>query len=348
MKALVTGGGGFVGKELVRMLRARGDTVRVLARGDYPELRELGVETVRGDLADKAAVGKAVAGMDVVFHVAAKAGIWGDPDEFEQSNVSGTQNIIDACIEGAVERLVYTSSSSVTFAGTDAVDADESMPYPSKHYYDYGRTKAEAERRVLAANGTPHKDAKGNKLPSVLLTCALRTPLIVGAGDPHLVPMMVKRARAGRIAVLGRGDNVVDITYVENAAHAHLLAADALAQPNPKPAGKAYFIANGSPINPWQWVNALLREIGVPEITRRVPLGLAVAVGSVAELVWRVFRLKGEPLMTRFAALQLATSRTYTLKAARADLGYEPIVDDAEGMRRILAWLKAEVAAGRM
>lgn len=348
MKALVTGGGGFVGKELVRMLLARGDTVRVLARGDYPELRAWKVETVRGDIADAAAVKQAVRGMDVVFHVAAKAGIWGDPEEFERSNVTGTQNVIDACIEGAVERLVYTSSSSVTFAGKDAIDADESMPYPAKHLYTYGRTKAEAERRVLAANGTPHKDASGKKLPTVLLSCALRTPLVVGAGDPHLVPLLLKRARAGRIAILGHGDNRLDITFVENAAHAHLLAADALAQPNPKPAGKAYFIANGSPVNPWQWTNALFREVGVPEITRRVPVGLAVAVGAVAELVWRVFKLKGEPLMTRFAALQLATSRTYTLKAARADLGYEPIVDEAEGTRRIVAWLKGEIAAGRI
>ncbi|MBI1949508.1 MAG: NAD-dependent epimerase/dehydratase family protein [Deltaproteobacteria bacterium] len=348
MKALVTGGGGFVGKELVRMLRARGDTVRVLARGDYPELRALGVETVRGDIADKAAVKQAALGMDVVFHVAAKAGIWGDAEEYEQSNVTGTQNVLDACVEGAVERLVYTSSSSVTFAGKDALDADESMPYPDKHLYDYGRTKAEAERRVLAANGTPHKDASGKKLPSVLLTCSLRTPLVVGAGDPHILPRMVQRARIGKIAVLGSGENLVDITYVENAAHAHLLAADALAQPNPKPAGKAYFIANGSPVNPWKWINGLLREVGVPEITRRVPLGLAVAIGAVAEVIWRTFKLKGDPLMTRFAALQLATSRTYTLKAARTDLGYEPIVDDAEGTRRIVAWLKREVVAGRL
>lgn len=348
MKALVTGGGGFVGKELVRMLRARGDTVRVLARGDYPELRALGVETVRGDIADKAAVKQAALGMDVVFHVAAKAGIWGDAEEYEQSNVTGTQNVLDACVEGAVERLVYTSSSSVTFAGKDALDADESMPYPDKHLYDYGRTKAEAERRVLAANGTPHKDASGKKLPSVLLTCSLRTPLVVGAGDPHILPRMVQRARIGKIAVLGSGENLVDITYVENAAHAHLLAADALAQPNPKPAGKAYFIANGSPVNPWKWINGLLREVGVPEITRRVPLGLAVAIGAVAEVIWRTFKLKGDPLMTRFAALQLATSRTYTLTAARTDLGYEPIVDDTEGTRRIVAWLKREIAAGKL
>lgn len=348
MKALVTGGGGFVGKELVRMLLARGDTVRVLARGDYPVLREWKVETERGDIADKAAVKKAVEGMDVVFHVAAKAGIWGDPDEYQLSNVQGTQNVIDACIEGGVERLVYTSSSSVTFAGKDAIDADESMPYPAKHYYDYGRTKAEAERRVLAANGTPHQGADGKKLPTVLLTCSLRTPAVVGPGEPHLLPRMVHRARAGRIAVLGRGDNVLDMTYVDNAAHAHLLAADALAQPNPKPAGKAYFIANGAPVNFWKWVNQILREVGVPEITRKVPLGVAVAIGGVSELLWRTFNLKGEPLMTRFAALQLGTSRTYTLKAARADLGYEPIVDEAEGTRRTVQWLKGEIAAGRI
>jgi nucleoside-diphosphate-sugar epimerase len=157
----------------------------------------------------------------------------------------------------------------------------------------------------------------------------------------------VQRARTGKIAILGDGDNVVDRTYVENAAHAHLLAADAL-DGKPRAAGKAYFITNGAPQNPWQWVNGILVELGVPPITRKVSRGTAYAVGAVSEALWRTFGLKGDPLMTRFAALQLATSRTYTLRAARADLGYEPIVDEAEGRRRTVQWLKDEIAAGRL
>jgi nucleoside-diphosphate-sugar epimerase len=343
-RALVTGGGGFLGAVLTKMLRERGDDVRVLARGDYPKLRELGVETVRGDVADAATARKAVAGCDVVFHVASKAGIWGDPLEYERSNVDGTQHIIDACVEQGVERLVYTSSSSVVFSGGELIGGNESLPYPKSHLYEYGRTKAEAERRVLKANATPHKSKTG----TVLLSCALRTPLIVGAGDPHILPRMAQRAKTGKIAVLGSGDNVVDITYVENAAHAHLLAADALAAPKAKPAGKVYFISNGKAVNLWKWVNAILKECGLPEITRRVPLPVAYGIGAVSEIVWRSFKLKGDPLMTRFAAMQLATSRTYDLTAARADLGYEPIVDNAEGDRRIVDWLKAEIAAGRI
>jgi 2-alkyl-3-oxoalkanoate reductase len=344
MKALVTGGGGFLGAVLVKMLRERGETVRVLARSDYPTLRALGVETVRGDVSDAAAVKKAVDGCDVVFHVASKAGIWGDPIEYEKSNVDGTQNVIDACVSEGVERLVYTSSSSVVFQGGDVVGGNESLPYPKSHLYEYGRTKAEAERRVLKANATPHKSKSG----AVVLTCSLRTPLIVGAGDPHLLPRMATRAKTGKIAILGTGENVVDMTYVENAAHAHLLAADALAEPKAKPAGKPYFISNGTPVNPWKWVNGILRECGLPEIDRRIPFGVAYGIGAISEMIWSVLKLKGDPLMTRFAAAQLATSRTYDLANARNDLGYEPIVDQAEGDRRIVEWLKSEIKAGRI
>ena len=157
MKALVTGGGGFVGSKVVEMLRERGDDVRTIARGAYPMLERLGAVHIRGDLADQKAVRDAVDGVDVVIHVAAKAGVWGDKAEYEQSNVDGTQNVIDACVERGVERLVMTSSPSVTFDGHDAKNANETLPYPSKHLYHYGRTKAEAERRVLKANATPHK-----------------------------------------------------------------------------------------------------------------------------------------------------------------------------------------------
>src|SRR5688500_3051792 len=244
MKVLVTGGGGFVGKKVVEMLRARGDDVRTVARGAYPELAALGVEHVRGDLADRGLARAAVAGVSAVVHVAGKAGVWGGPVAYERSNVAATQNVIDACVAESVERLVMTSSPSVTFSGGDAKNADESLPYPEKHLYEYGRTKAEAERRVLGANGTPL--ARG---VSVLLTCALRPHLSYGAGDPHILPRMIRRAKAGRLAWIGAPDNLVDVTYVDNAAHAHLLALDALGAEKHKPAGKAYFISQGKPVN---------------------------------------------------------------------------------------------------
>lgn len=347
MKALVTGGGGFVGFALAKMLRARGDDVRTLARGDYPKLAEIGAEHVRGDLADKEAARAAVAGVDVVFHVAAKAGVWGKAEEYEASNITGTQHLLDACIDEGVGRFVLTSSPSVTFDGGDAKNADETLPYPSKHLYHYGRTKAEAERRVLKANAAPHKKGGG-----VLLTCALRPHLVFGPGDPHILPRMVARAKAGRLAWIGAGGNLVDVTYVDNAAHAHVLAADALGaqaslESKRGPAGKAYFISQGKPVEPSAWVNGILGQIGIPPVTRRVPLGVAFAMGSVFEAAWTLLPLSGEPLMTRFLAAQLGTSHYYDLGAARRDFGYEPIVADDEALSRTVAWLKTEIAAGR-
>jgi nucleoside-diphosphate-sugar epimerase len=235
-----------------------------------------------------------------------------------------------------VKRFVFTSSPSVTFDGGDAIHANESLPYPPKHLAHYPRTKAEAERRVLAANGK-----------NGLHTCALRPHLVYGPGDPHLLPRLVKRAKAGKLAWIGAG-NQVDVTYVDNAAHAHLLALDALAGENPKPAGKAYFISQGTPVHPDAWVGALLSAIAIPPVTKRVRLPIAYAAGAVMEALWSLFGLEGEPMMTRFVAAQLGTSHHYDLTAARNDLGYQLLVNDDEAHRRTVAWLQGELSAGRL
>jgi nucleoside-diphosphate-sugar epimerase len=343
MKALVTGGGGFLGKAIVRMLLQRGDDVLVLGRSAYPDVAAMGATCLRGDVADVAIVKEAVAGVDVVFHVAAKAGVWGDPGEYERANVDGTQNVIDACIARGVPRLVHTSSPSVTFDGGDAVGADERLPYPPTHLYHYGRTKAEAERRVLQANAQPHK-----KGPTVLLTTALRPHIIYGPGDPHIVPRLVARHAQGRLRIVGDGNNRIDITYVDNGAHAHLLAADALGRDNPRNAGKPYFISDGHPVVPWQWLNVIFAGADLPPLARSVPYPVARAVGAMLEATWSTLSLEGEPPMTRFIAAQLGTSHWYDLGAARRDLGYEAIVDPATAMARTIAWVKTERAAGRL
>ncbi len=347
MKVLVTGGGGFLGFHVVRMLRARGDEVRTIARGDYPKLAALGVEHLRGDLADKGVVSMAARGMEAVVHVAAKGPPWGKAADYEKSNIDGTQSVIDACLENGVERLVMTSSPSVTFSGREAKNADESLPYPKKHLHHYGRTKAEAERRVLAANGTPH--AKGAaRGGGVLLTCALRPQLVYGEGDLNFIPRFVARARAGRLRWVGDPATLMDVTYVENAAHAHLLALDALGADKSKAAGKAYFISQGKPASPEAWMNRFLQAAGLAPVTKRVPLGVALAVSAVMEAAWTVLPLKGEPIITRFVVKQLGTSHWYDLTAARRDLGYEPIVDDETAHQRTVEWLKGELAAGRL
>ena len=345
MTVLVTGGGGFLGKAIVKMLRARGEEVRVLGRSHYPDVEAMGATCIRGDVEDLKVVKDAVDGCDVVYHVAAKAGVWGDPKAYDAANITGTQNIIDACCARGVGRLVHTSSPSVTFDGGDAINADESLPYPATHLYHYGRTKAEAERRVLAANASPHRKGLG---VGVLLTTALRPHIIYGPGDPHIVPRMVARHRQGRLRIVGDGINQIDVTFVDNGAHAHLLAADALALDNPRNAGKAYFISDGHPVVPWQWLNEIFAAVDLPPLRKRVPYGVARAVGAMMEGAWSAFSLKGEPPMTRFVAAQLGTSHHYDLGNARRDIGYEPIVSPKAAIQKTIPWLKGELAAGRL
>lgn len=319
---LVTGGGGFLGEALVRMLRERGDSVAVLARRRYPSVEALGAVSVQADVTDRAAVLDACRGRDVVFHVAAKAGIWGPAAEYEAINVGGTANVLEGCRAAGVPVLVHTSTPSAVYAVGDLCGVDESIPYPSGFETAYARTKAQAERMVLEAHGQG------------LSTVALRPHLIYGPGDNHLIPRVLQRAREGRLFRVGDGRNLVDLTYVDNAAEAHLLAAE-------RPTGKAYFLSNGDPVNLWEWLNDLLRRVDLPPVRRSVPYGVARVLGLVLETVYSVLRLPGEPRMTRFLASQLATSHWFDLSAARRDLGYEPRISNEEGTRRLADWIRS-------
>ena len=326
VRALVTGGGGFLGGAIVGRLVDAGWEVRSLARGDYPDLRARGVDVHRGDITDAAAVARAAAGCDVVFHVAARVGVGGPARPYRAANVDGTANVIAACRRQGVGRLVFTSSPSVVHGGADLAGATEALPYPDRHPAAYPATKAEAERLVLAANG-----------PS-LATTSLRPHLVWGPGDTHLVPELLERARRGRLRFVDGGTAVVDATYVDNAAEAHLLAAERLAGDG-APAGRAYFVANGEPAPVRELVNAILGAAGMAEVTGSVPFPVAYAAGALAELAWRLARRDDDPPLTRFVARQLATDHWFDLSAARRDLGYEPKVSTAEGLTRLAASL---------
>lgn len=324
-RILVTGGGGFLGGAICRLLRARGDTVVSLARRHYPALDALGVVQHRGDLASLDDVLAAARDCEAVIHVAAKPGAWGSYEEYYETNVRGTDHVLAACDLLGIRRLVYTSTPSVVHAGGDLEGVDESVPYPARYRAHYPATKAIAERRVLAANGER------------LATVALRPHLVWGPGDNHLLPRIVARADAGRLRFVGRVRKRIDVVYVDNAAQAHLDALDRLA-PGSICAGKAYFISQGEPVWADEMINRLLAACGRPPETRRVPYALACAAGAALEAVWTLLRLDGEPPMTRFVAEQLATAHWYDIGAARRDLGYVPAVGIDEGLARLRAW----------
>lgn len=322
MKVLVTGGAGFLGSAISRRLLERGDEVRAFQRSAAPELEQAGAEIVQGDISDAASVREAASGCELVVHTAAKAGVWGPSEAFDAANIEGTRNVVDACRSNGINRLVYTSSPSAIFSAGDEDNVDESAPYPEHFLADYPRTKAAAEKIVMGAN-----DAG-------LATVSLRPHLIWGPGDPHLVPRIVDRARRGRLRLLGKRKNLVDSTYIDNAAEAHILAIDRI-QPGAACAGKTYFISNAEPLPMAELVNRILAAAGLPAEHRTVPPGIAYAVGATLEVLYSLIGRTEEPPVTRFVAKQLSTSHWYDLTAARRDLGYEPSVSIDEGMKRL-------------
>jgi nucleoside-diphosphate-sugar epimerase len=328
-RVLVTGGGGFLGRRLVAMLLERGYRVRVLGRHHYADLADLGVDCRVGDLRDPQTVNEACRDCRQVFHVAALAGVWGRRQDFFAINAEGTQNVIRACRDQGVESLVYTSSPSVVFGKHPLAGVDETCPYPEHYLAHYPASKAMAEKAVLAANSPE------------LATCALRPHLIWGPGDTHLIPRLLKTARSGRLAIVGPGTNLVDLTYVDNAATAHLQAAEKLT-PGSAVAGQAYFIGDGKPVVLWDWINQLLEQTGLDPLSKHVSYRSAWCAGAVLEAAYRVLPLPGEPRMTRFIASQLAMSHYFSQAKAKTDFGYTPTIDNHTGVLRLVQWLQQE------
>ncbi|MCF8051612.1 MAG: NAD-dependent epimerase/dehydratase family protein [Desulfobacterales bacterium] len=327
-RVLVTGGGGFLGYALCERLRARGDRVASFSRSRYPELDQIGVSQIEGDLRDEEEVARACRDVDAVFHTAAKAGVWGRYEDYFSVNVTGTRNVLAACRKNKIPRLIHTSSPSVVFNGNDMAGVNESAPYPARFHAAYPETKAAAEKEVTAAGRQ-----------AAPMTITIRPHLIWGPRDNHLVPRIIERAH--RLKRIGPGDNRVDTIYIDNAALAHVLAADRLAEA-PELSGRVYFVSQDEPIPVWDMVNRILAAAGKPPVKGAVSFRAAWTAGLVLETVYRLFLLKGEPPMTRFVARELATDHWFDISAAKRDLGYRPEVSTEEGLRRLAEWLQAE------
>jgi len=322
---LVTGGGGFLGKAIVRKLTVRGDKVTSFSRSHYPELEEMNIDQIQGDLGDQTAVTKACIGMDLVYHVAAKAGIWGSYKDYYHTNVVGTQHVINACLDQNVAHLVYTGSPSVIHGADGSVEGvDESAPYPTTFQTHYQKTKALAEQVVVKAS------SRG------LQTIILRPHLIWGPGDNHLVPRILDRA--AKLMIVGDGKNLVDTIYIDNAADAHLLAGDAL-KAGADLSGNIYFISQDEPVYLWEMINAILKAGGKQQVSRSISAKTAYMVGAVLEFAYNLFRIKSEPKMTRFVAHELSSSHWFDISAVKRDLGYKPRVSIEQGLVELKKWL---------
>jgi nucleoside-diphosphate-sugar epimerase len=330
---LVTGGSGFVGGAVARLLRRHGHEVRSLSRTGQPELARHGVEEFPGDLLDQDAVRGACRGAEAVVHCAARVGLWGALDDFYRVNVSGTNHVIRACQELGISRLVFTSSPSVVFTGADAEGWNESAPYPRSFDSNYSRTKATAEQLVLSSN------------TASLATVALRPHLVWGPGRDKLISRIIEKARVGELRRVGTLNKRVDTTFLDDAAEAHRLALERLTPGSPV-AGKAYFISGGEPRPVWDVINAILGAAGLPPVEKSVPPVLANLAAWGYEALYSATQRGGEPKLTRFMVQQLTTAHWFDISAARRDLGYEPRVPFETGLERLRAWFDEQRTEG--
>ncbi|PID72547.1 MAG: 3-beta hydroxysteroid dehydrogenase [Desulfobulbus propionicus] len=328
-KVLVTGGGGFIGKGIVRALLSRGCQVTVVGRNPYPDLTQLGVRCLQGDIQDQSFLLQAFSGMDTVFHVAAKAGIWGSKASYFGINVNGTKNVIGACLHNNISVLVYTSTPSVVFDRAPINGGNEQLAYAKRPLCHYAASKIAAEKMVLQAND------------ETLRTTAIRPHLVWGPGDRQLVPRLVERGRQAQLKIVGDGVNKVDISYIDNVVHAHILAAENLHN-EATAAGEAFFIGQQEPVELWDWINVLFAQLGVPKVEQRVAFPVAYLAGAVLEAGYTILGKNEEPGMTRFLAHQLAHSHWFAHTKAEQILRYKEQVNTTQGVANLVAWIKEQ------
>ncbi|MGQ0794435.1 MAG: NAD-dependent epimerase/dehydratase family protein [Deltaproteobacteria bacterium] len=333
MRAIVTGGSGFIGGKLAAALVAKGYGVKSLVRGssNVDGLGKLGVELCRGDLSDCASLGELVkGGADVLYHIAAFVSDWGRREEFWKINVEATEKLLQAAVDAGVRRFVYISTSSVLWKSDfwsvhNMMNIDESYPYPPSYGDYYNETKAQAERAV-------NRFCREHGLETVIV----RASGVWGAGDVVILPRIINIAKKNVAFRIGDGRGVVSPCHVDNLVCGLVLAAQ-----TPKAAGNTYFINDGMTINHLEFIQKQLGAAGMSWTpTKSVPYRVAYALASALESVARLRKSDKPPFLTRFAAAAIAGSRTYSIERARQDLGYEPVVGLAEGLDKLAVWVR--------
>lgn len=320
MKVLVTGGGGFLGTYICKELLKQNYEVMNFSRNSYIHLEEMGIQTIKGDISNYEDVKSALENIDGIFHVAALAGVWGNKNKFYKINTLGTQNIVKAAKELGIKNFVYTSTPSVVFELDDIENGDESLAYPAHYLTSYAYTKSLAEKHVLS------------NCDDNFHAVSIRPHLIWGPGDPHIIPRLIEKARAGKLKQVGDGNNLVDVIYVENAAIAHVLAFNKLVE-NKNISGRAYFIGQERPVNLWQFINQILHYAKVDLIEDSISFKKAYFIGHALEIIFKIAGVeKPEPPITRFVACQLAKSHYFSHQRAQEDFGFSPKVSIEKGL----------------
>jgi nucleoside-diphosphate-sugar epimerase len=325
MKALVTGATGFLGGALTHRLKNMNWDVTALGRNNskLDELETFGVKAEHVDLKDKSGLTETFKDQEIVFHCAAFPSPWGNYEKFYQANVIGTRNVVEACAVNRIKRLVYVSTPSIYFDYKSRINVKETdlLPEPVSNY---AATKLLAEEEVdkAFANG--------------LATITIRPRALFGPGDTVIFPRLIPRLQSGRLPILGDGENIVDLTYIENVVDALLLCAESPSNT----LGKKYNISNGEPVKIWKLVKHICDELDLPHPKRKISYSAANAVATALELLYGLIPTHPEPPLTRISVSMLANNTTLDISAAKNELGYNPKVSVNEGFDLFMKWWK--------
>jgi nucleoside-diphosphate-sugar epimerase len=325
MKALITGGTGFLGGALARRLHGLGWNVTVLGR-NTSRLRQFeaaGLKAVHANLENGEAVLNACKGQEIVFHAGALSSLWGDPRDFYLANVIGAENVIRGCMEHHIHRLVHVSTPSIYFRDQPRLNVteDASLPKPAN---EYSKTKLLAEKKVDQAH------AQG--LPVI----TIRPRAIFGPGDTSIFPRIIQRLQSGRMRVIGDGKNITDLTYIDNVVDALLLSAQSPAET----LGGKYNITNGEPVKLWAMIEQTCRKLNLSYPKRRASYRTAYLFASLLEGAHSLLPWRYEPFLTRYGVFVISQNATLDISAARRDLRYNPRVTVEEGFNKFIEWWK--------
>ncbi|MEQ2286261.1 hypothetical protein AMECASPLE_000605 [Ameca splendens] len=339
---LLTGGCGYFGFRLACALHKRG--ARIILFDNVHPSQELPADMmfVHGDIREYAQVEKAVFGVDCVFHIASY-GMSGreqlNRHLIEAVNVQGTKNILKACVENGVSRLVYTSTFNVVFGGQVIENGDESLPYLPLHLHPdhYSKTKSLAEMAVLEANGAALFGSS-----EALRTCSLRPAGIYGPGEQRHLPRIVSYIERGIFRfVYGSPSSLVEFVHVDNLVSAHMLAAEALtSEKQHRSAGQAYFISDGRPVNNFEFFRPLVEGLGYPFPKLRLPISLIYLFAFLTEIIHLLIGpfYNFQPLLTRTEVYKTGVTHYFSMAKARAELEYEP---QEHNLDEVVQWFKS-------
>ena len=329
MKALITGGTGFVGKTLTHRLHGMGWDVTALGRNPkiLDGLEEQGIKNIQANIEKKELMIDACKDMELVFHCAAFPSPWGNFEKFYQTNVIGTRNVVQACIENKVKRLVYVSTPSIYFDYGSRMNVKEDDPLPEP-ISNYAATKRLAEEEIDKgfADGLP--------------VISIRPRAIFGPADTVIFPRLIPRLKSGRLPIIGDGENVVDLTYIENVVDALILCAESPSNT----LGKKYNITNDEPVKIWKLIDRLCDELNMPHPKRKLPQRIVHTAGGLLELLFTLIPTHPEPPLTRLSVTMMSNNTTLDITAAKNELGYKPRVSIDEGVELFLKWWKESMS----